>query len=33
MAASTMVILPLIIFYILAQKQITQSFVSSGIKE
>jgi multiple sugar transport system permease protein len=33
MAASTMVILPLIIFYVFAQKQITESFASSGIKE
>jgi len=33
MAASTMIILPLVIFYIFAQKQINQSFVSSGLKE
>ncbi|MBI5805028.1 carbohydrate ABC transporter permease [candidate division TA06 bacterium] len=33
MSASTMVIMPLIVFYIFAQKQITESFVSSGIKE
>ncbi len=33
MAASTLVILPLAVFYFFAQRQITESFVSSGIKE
>ena len=33
MAASTLVILPLVIFYLFAQRQITESFVSSGLKE
>jgi len=33
MAASTLAILPLVILYLLAQRQITESFVSSGLKE
>jgi multiple sugar transport system permease protein len=33
MAASTLVILPLAVFYLFAQRQITESFVTSGIKE
>ena len=33
MAASTMAILPLVAVYAVAQRQITESFVSSGIKE
>ncbi len=33
MAASTMVILPLVAFYAFAQRQITESFASSGLKD
>jgi multiple sugar transport system permease protein len=33
MAASTMVILPLVVFYAFAQRQITESFASSGLKD
>jgi multiple sugar transport system permease protein len=33
MAASTMVILPLVVVYAFAQRQITESFVSSGLKD
>lgn len=33
MAASTLAILPLVILYLLAQRQITESFVASGLKE
>ena len=33
MAASTMVILPLVAVYAFAQRQITESFVSSGLKD
>ena len=33
MAASTMVIMPLVVVYAFAQRQITESFVSSGLKD
>lgn len=33
MAASTLVVLPLAVFYLFAQRHITESFVSSGLKE
>jgi multiple sugar transport system permease protein len=33
MAAATLVILPLVVFYLFAQRQITESFVASGLKE
>ncbi|MCU0606151.1 MAG: carbohydrate ABC transporter permease [Candidatus Edwardsbacteria bacterium] len=33
MAASTMVILPLVAFYAVAQRQITESFAASGLKD